>query len=193
MRTFKHLSALLGMACVLSAQAPVDFNSLATAAARFASRRVQGQQHPATLDLRLVRGDNGGNPAVLMSRASDVQRWTLFYNATYMEKDPVAGNPLPRSASLKCVRGTFSDFMMSKPPIPDCKTLEETWFATSLDGAIATLNANGYVRGFSQVEVKRPDLAGCPDDCVCVFTCPWERARVAISTTTGALLWYQSF
>ena len=71
--------------------------------------------------------------------------------------------------------------------------MEFTWLAVSLDGAIAQLNANGYVRGFSQVEVKKPDLPGIADDPVYVFTCPWERAKVAISANNGAFLWYQMF
>lgn len=195
MRAFNLASAFLGAACVLSAQTPVDLNSLASAAAKFASRRVQGQQHPATLDLRLIRGDNGGNPTLLMTRASDVQRWTLFYDASYADENdqPAEASLLPRSASLKCTRGLFSDFQLSKPPIPNTKSLEDTWFATTLDGAIHMLNAYGYVRGFSQVETRHPELPEYPDETVYVFNCPWERSLVAISTSTGLLSWYQVY
>jgi hypothetical protein len=59
----------------------------------------------------------------------------------------------------------------------------------TLDTAIANLNANGYVRGFSSVELERPDLANWPDDYVYVFTCPWEQRQFAISCQTGAMVW----
>ncbi len=190
----KPAMVLLCAAGTLAAQGAVDLNSLASAAKRYASHGLQGTHTPATLDLRLVRGDSGGNPAFLMSKASDVQRWTLFYQALYQVPEE-AGSvlPRPRSASVKCTKGVFSDFFLSTPPIPGCKSMEFTWVALSLDAAIASLNANGYVRGFSQVETKRPDGQGYPDELVYVFTCPWERAKVAISGNTGALAWYQMY
>lgn len=190
----KSAMILLCAAGALAAQGFVDLNSLASAAKRYASHGLQGTHSPATLDLRLVRGDNGANPAYLMSKASDVQRWTLFYEAQYQVPEE-AGSvlPRPRSASVKCTRGLFSDFFLSAPPISGCKSMEFTWVAVSLDAAIANLNLHGYVRGFSQVETKRPDANGYPDELVYVFTCPWERAKVAISGNTGALAWYQMY
>ena len=190
----KSAMILLCAVGTLAAQGSVDLNSLASAAKRYTSHGLQGTHSPATLDLRLVRGDNGGNPAFLMAKASDVQRWTLFYDAQYQVSEE-AGSvlPRPRSASVKCTKGLFSDFFLSAPPIPGCKSMEFTWVAVSLDSAIANLNLNGYVRGFSQVETKRPDAPSYPDELVYVFTCPWERAKVAISGNTGALAWYQMY
>ncbi|BDU71400.1 hypothetical protein [Mesoterricola silvestris] len=194
MISIKAALMALCTAGALSAQGAVDLNGLASAAKRFASQGLQGTHSPADLDLRLVRGDNGGNPAYLMSRAADVQRWTLFYEARYpVPEEAVAPAPRPRSASVKCTKGLFSDFLLSKSSIPACKSMENTWVAVNLDSAIAGLNANGYVRGFSQVETKRPDAPGYPDELVYVFTCPWERAKVAISGNTGALAWYQMY
>lgn len=183
---------LLCATSILGAQSPVDLNSLAMAAKRYASHGLQGQQFPATLDLREMKGDNGGNPNFLMMKATDVQRWTVFYNTSY--KTPSEDEIVrPKSASLKCVQGVFSDFFMSPQAIPDCKSIEFTWLAVPLDGAIAHLNALGFVRGFSLVETKDPDLTGFPPGLVYVFTCPWERTKVAISATTGALSWTESF
>ena len=82
---------------------------------------------------------------------------------------------------------------MATASVPDCKSLENTWLAITLDGAIAQLNANGYSRGFSQVETLRPDLAGYPEETVYVFTCPPERTEVAISASTGALTWHRIY
>jgi|GEM_PF-1151237 len=193
-----RLAALITCATVgLGAQVAVDLNSLTAAAARFASKGFQGQQHGQSLDLHLMRGDNGGNTSWLMTRSADVQRWTLFYDINY-ENAPANAQtdivlPAPRSASLKCCRGVFSDFFTSQPPIPNCKSMESTWMALSLDAAIAHLNTQGYQRGFSKVEVKRPDAPGIPGELVYVFTCPWERANVAISASTGAMVWLQMF
>lgn len=129
---------------------------------------------------------------MLMQRATDVQRWTIFYDASY--KRPLTEQAAtPRSASVKCVQGMFSDFFMSPETVPDCKSMEYAWLAVSLDSAIAQLNAQGYVRGFSQVDVKNPDQAGIPQGLVYIFTCPWERTRAAISATTGQLSWIQMY
>lgn len=185
---------LLCAAGTLAAQGAVDLNGLTAAARRYASQGLQGTQSHATLDLRLLRGDNGGNPALLMTKASDVQRWTIFYEAQYkLGSEEGAALPKPHSASLKCTRGIFSDFFLSTPSIPQCKSMEFTWVAVSLDAAVYNLNLHGYVRGFSQVETKRPEAPGYPDELVYVFTCPWERTKVAISGNTGALAWYQMY
>ncbi len=180
---------LLCAAGALSAQVPVDLNGLAAAAQRYANHGVQGQAHPLALDLRLMKGDNGGDPDTLMGRSADVVRWTVFYNA----RPGLEALAQARSASVKCTRGTFGDFFTSPSPIPDCKSLEATWLAVNLDAAIGQLNANGYVRGFSLVAVKRPQVPGISDEPVYVFTCPWERQEVAISAATGAMVWIQQF
>ena len=143
----------------------------------------------ASLDLRLMKGDGGNVPATLMARAADVQHWSIFYNLAGTGTDP----DRPRSASLQCTRGQFSDFSTARPAVPDCQSLEDTWVAVTLDSAIAQLNALGYVRGFAGVELKRPDLPGLPADLVYVFDCPWERTYVAISGNTGAEVWYQVY
>ena len=193
MTFLKPALTLLCASGILAAQAPIDLNGLVAAAAKYSNHGLQGEQRPpAALDLRLMRGDNDAQPAFLMVRATDVTRWTIFYNAEYPKPVPET-IVLPRSASLKCVKGIFTDFLLSTPAVPDCKTMDNMWLPLPLDGAIAALNTSGYVRGFSQVEVKRPDLPGCPDGLVYVFTCPWERTRVAISCATGAVSWYQMY
>jgi hypothetical protein len=191
MSIFKLAMPFLCAAAALTAQVPVDLNGLAVAAGRYASHGVQGQPHQPALDLRLLKGDNGADPSILMGKATDVQRWTVFYDASPTAKDELV--PPIGSASVKCIRGLFSDFFTSPSAIPNCKSLEATWFALNLDAAIAQLNANGYIRGFSEVSVRRPDGLGIPDEPVYVFTCPWERTIVAISTNTGAVIWYQQF
>jgi len=197
----KRAATILCVAGALGAQTPVDLNGLAVAASHYVSHGLQGQAHAPALDLRLLRGDNGGDAVHLMSAAADVVRWTLFYNASYgrpaLQEDlalPVQEDlTLARSASAKCCKGTFSDFLLAKAPIPASKSMEFTWLAVTLDAAIARLNANGYVRGFSQVEVKKPDVPGLSDESVYIFTCPWERTKVAISANNGAFVWYQMF
>jgi hypothetical protein len=93
------------------------------------------------------------------------------------------------TAQAECTQGVFNNFHFSGSPVKNVKSLEFTWVAVSLDGAIASLNASGYVRGFSSVEMVRPGLANWPDDYVYVFTCPWERREVAISCQSGAMAW----
>ena len=174
------LKIALALICAAgAAQAQVDLNSLESAATRYTSHGVQGQPHPVDLDLRLIRGDSGNAPPTLMGRATDVQRWCSFYNIS-------GGGGL-------CNHGQFADFQTAAAPIPDCKSIEDSWVAVTLDSAIAQLNAQGYVRGFSAVSLRRPDLPGVPDDLTYVFTCPWERAFVAISGTSGALIWTQMY
>jgi hypothetical protein len=191
------LPAIILAACALPGQAAVDLNGLAAAAGRFATRGMQGSQFPLNLDLRLIRGEGDPKGQVLMGTAQDVQSWVLFYNAantlnaTTTPSDVLPAGP--RSASVKCTKGVFHDFLTAPAPIPDCKSLDGTWFAVSLDAAVTQLNALGYVRGFSRVEARRPNRPDTPPDLVYVFTCPWERTNVAISATTGALAWYQTF
>lgn len=197
MSSLKLLPAVILTACVVPAQAAVDLNGLAAAAGRFATRGMQGSQFPLALDLRLIRGDGDPKGQVLMATAQDVQNWVLFYNAANTLGAPVTPPDLlpqgPRSASVKCTQGVFHDFLTAPAPIPDCRSLDGTWFAVSLDAAVAQLNALGYVRGFSRVEARRPNRSDTPPDLVYIFTCPWERTNVAISASSGALAWYQTF
>ena len=118
MSILKPSLTVLCTAGLLSAQSSIDLNSLASAAAQYGNHGLQGvHTPPATLDLHLLRGDNGGNPALLMTKAGDVARWSIFYNTQY--KLPVPeGIVLPKSASLKCVKGVFSDFALATPAIP---------------------------------------------------------------------------
>jgi hypothetical protein len=191
MFSLKTSVAICVAAGAVSAQA-IDLNGLTLAASRFANGGMQSQPLPLVTDLRLMRGERIDNPSLLMAKATDVQRWTIFYGVS-IRAGATEVIAHPQSASLKCTHGHFSDFLLSAPPIPKSKSLENTWFAISLDGAIGQLNAQGYVRGFSKVEVKWPDATGFLDEPVYIFKCPWERADVAISVVTGALVWYQMF
>jgi len=180
----------LALLCIaVAAQAQVDLNTLESAASRYTSHGVTGIPNHASLDLQLLRGDGGTVPATLMVRAADVQHWSLFYNLAGVG----AGPDQPRSVDLQCDKGLFSGISTGRSPIPDCRSLEDLWVAVTLDAAIAQLNGLGYVRGFSEVELRRPDLPGVPAEPVYVFNCPWERTYVAISGNTGAMTWYQVY
>jgi hypothetical protein len=181
-----------------------DLNTLVNAAAHYVSSGMAGEHSPETLALSDITGDNGStNATVLMSSAADVQHWTFRYRIQAAGTPPVAqalpGCPAPtqpqphRTVVAQCTQGVFNHFAFSPVPVSGVKSLEYTWVAVSLDQAIANLNSNGYVRGFSSVEVKRPDQAGLPQDLVYVFNCPWERQQVAISGQTGALTWTYSY
>jgi hypothetical protein len=180
----------------MMAQSATDLNGLAAAAAHYVSSGMSGVHDPETLALCKIVGNNGSQvPDVLMTKATDVQHWTFSYKVGATPSDPAAPQdpePKPKphlTAQAECTRGVFNSFHFSSTPVKDVKSLEFTWVALSLDSAIASLNAYGYVRGFSSVELVRPDLANWPDDYVYVFTCPWERQEVAISCQTGALTW----
>ena len=148
-----------------------------------------------TLALAKVVGNYSTQfPDALMTKATDVQHWTFFYRfGGRASEDPLRdpeAKPKPHLSVLaECTQGVFNHFRYSSSAVTHVKSLEYTWVAVSLDNAIANLNANGFIRGFSSVEVLRPDLAQWPDDMVYLFTCPWERREVAISTQTGAMLW----
>lgn len=174
----------------LAAQGPVDLNGLASSADRYLTHKLQASPFPISRELVLMRGDNGGDAAHLMGRTADVKRWTLFYN---VEASGPSSETLPRSASVKCQQGIFGEYLTSAKPVPYCKSIQDTWLAVNLDSAIQQLNAHGYTRGFSKVEIKRPDRPGFSEELAYVFTCPWERAHVAISASTGAYIWYQAY
>jgi hypothetical protein len=177
----------------MMAQGATDLNGLVTAAAHYVSSGMSGAHDPQTLALSKIIGNNGSQtPEFLMTKATDVQHWTFLYKISDIPaaaQDPDA-KPKPRvTVQAECTQGVFGDFRYSSTPVKNAKSLEFTWVAVPLDGAIANLNANGYVRGFSSVEMLRPDMANWPDDYVYVFTCPWERREVAISCQTGAMVW----
>jgi len=187
---FKRMLPALCISLAATAQAPADLNGLVAAARGVASQGMHGQKDPGALDLQSILGE-GENPVILLNTAQDVQHWTLSYAVKYL--GPPQPQPLPQTASLDCIRGKFGNFLLSEPPLLGHQSLENTWFAIPLGTAISQLNLNGYQRGFSRVELKRLLQAGVPDEMVYVFTCPWERARVAISANTGSLVWYQMF
>jgi hypothetical protein len=154
---------------------------------------VAGTHQPLALALHRIVGNNGSStPEFLMTRATDVLHWTFLYRITDSGAEAASADarPAPKvAAQAECTKGVFSNFRLSDKPVTGVKSLEYTWVAVSLDSAVQNLNANGFVRGFSSVEVVRPDLAHWPDEMVYLFNCPWERREVAISTQTGALLW----
>ncbi|HLO66091.1 MAG TPA: hypothetical protein VK188_03670 [Holophaga sp.] len=188
--TNPFLAAAAAIALPLAAQGPVDLNGLASSADRYLSHKLQASPYPISRDLILMRGDNGGDEAHLMGRTVDVKRWTIFYN---VEASGPSSETLPRSASVKCQKGVFGEYLTSPKPVLYCKSIQDTWLAVNLDSAIQQLNAHGYTRGFSRVEIKRPDRPGFSDELAYVFTCPWERAHVAISASTGAYIWFQAY
>ncbi|MGA2081495.1 MAG: hypothetical protein ABSH53_12925 [Holophaga sp.] len=105
---------------------------------------------------------------------------------------PAPAPPAPRkhvSVTAECTHGVFNNFRYSDKAVKGLKTLDFTWIAASLDTAIGSLNASGYVQGFTSVGILRPDLPSWPDELVYVFNCPFERRQVAISCQTGELAW----
>jgi hypothetical protein len=176
------------------AQSVSDINGLASAASQFAAHGVSGTQHQMQLDLREIKGDNALVPGALMNKALDIQRWTFFYNLNAAPgTSGDAGKPAPMSASCKCVNSLFSDFHLAAHPIPATKSLQFTWVATTVDQAIQALNQQGYVRGFSEVKLVRPDAPGVPDGYVYIFNCPWERTLVAVSAASGEVTWLEQY
>jgi hypothetical protein len=191
---------MIPIACLsasLAAQTANDLNGLVSAAAHYVSNGMSGARDPESLALsKLVGNYSTQFPDALMTRATDVQHWTFFYKFSSSApkeewQDPEA-KPKPKphlSVEAECTQGVFNNFRYSSMPVTRVKSLEYTWVAVSLDNAIASLNANGYIRGFSSVELQRPDIPNWPDEFVYVFNCPWERRQVAISCQTGAMAW----
>ena len=189
---------MIPVACLstsLLAQTANDLNGLATAAAHYVSNGMAGARDPESLALSKIVGNYSTQfPNALMTKATDVQHWTFLYNFSKPARqeelsDPEAKPEPHRSVQAECTQGVFNNFHYSSKLVTHVKSLEFTWVAVSLDNAILNLNANGYIRGFSSVELQRPNLANWPDDFVYVFNCPWERREVAISCQTGALTW----
>jgi len=196
MNLFKFIVPLACISINLPAQSTNDLNGLVSVAAHYVSSGMAGTRQPVALALHKVVGDNGALASqFLMSRASDVQHWTFMYRINAAETSATGPDCLPDkpgpkvSAQAQCTNGVFNSFLLSDKPVVGVKSLENTWVAIPLDGAIQNLNANGYVQGFSSVELVRPDRPNLPDDMAYVFTCPWERRVVAISSQTGALAW----
>ena len=189
---------LIPIACIstsLAAQTANDLNGLVSAASHFVSNGMAGSRDPQSLALSKVIGNYSTQfPDALMTKATDVQHWTFLYNFSKHadDADPQApdAKPAPHlSVQAECTSGVFNNFRYSSKPVTRVKSLEFTWVAVSLDNAIANLNANGYMRGFSSVELQRPNIPNWPDEFVYVFNCPWERREVAISCQTGAMAW----
>jgi hypothetical protein len=191
---------LIPIACIstsMLAQTANDLNGLVAAAAHYVSSGLAGTHDTESLVLGKIIGNNGSQaPTYLMTKATDVQHWTFLYQVNGARPGDVVADPQPKphlSAQAECTQGVFKNFHFSDQPVKGVKSLEFTWVAVSLDNAIANLNANGFVRGFSSVELMRPDLANWPDDYVYVFNCPWERQEVGISCQTGAMAWSYSY
>jgi hypothetical protein len=142
-----------------------------------------------------------------MSKATDVIHWTFLYSVRKAavpnadgspalplldsEADAAGAEPFPKHNSLtvQSLRGVFGSFKYSPSKVADCQSLEFTWIAVPLNDAIQRLNGLGYIRGFATVTLMRPADPRLPSEYVYVFDCPWERARVALSTQTGDLVW----
>jgi hypothetical protein len=180
------------------AQSIGDLNGLVSAAAQYSAHGVAGTRHSMSLDLRQIKGESALAPGALMTKALDIQHWTFFYNLgagadSASAPGDDASLPVSRSASCKCVNSLFSDFHLSPHAIPATKSLQDTWIAATLEQAIQSLNNQGYVRGFSEVRLERPDSKVIPDGFVYIFTCPWERTRVAVSAANGEVNWLEQY
>jgi hypothetical protein len=195
------LKWMIPIACVstaVMAQGATDLNGLVAAAAHYVSSGMASARDPESLALSKVVGNYSSQQTnVLMTTAADVQHWTFLYRiepgaAAPAPPEAQPPDPLPqphRAVTAECAQGVFRNFRYSRTPVKGLKSLEYTWAAVTLDSAIANLNANGYIRGFTSVQLERPDDANVPDAFVYVFDCPLERRRVAISCQTGALAW----
>jgi hypothetical protein len=176
-----------------------DLNGLVSAASHYVSSGLAAARVPETLGLSKISGDYSTQyPGAVMSKASDVQHWTFLYKVNKSAPPTLDGlaDPAPKehvAVTAECTTGVFNNFKFSDQPVTGVKSLEFIWVAQSLDSAIANLNANGYVRGFSKVSIVRPDAANWSDELVYVFNCPFERREVAISAQTGALTWTYNY
>lgn len=211
---------LIPAACLttaLTAQSVNDLNGLVSAAGKYVTSGMAASRDPQSLGLcKMVGNYDDKVPNALMTRASEVQHWTFLYRiqsglpgpgldapvdcpqppTAPPSAPPTTSAPAPMShvaVTAECSKGIFHDFRYSSKPVTGLKSLDNTWMAVSLDSAVASLNANGCVRGFTAVSVMRPDLPNWPDELVYVFSCPWERRDVAISCQTGALAWTYGF
>ena len=203
---------LVPAACLttaLAAQSVNDLNGLVSAAGKFVTSGMAASRDPQSLGLfKMVGNYDDKITNVLLTKASQVQHWTFLYEihsgmpgpgldgADKAPQPPAAPPAFPEQApkphvavTAECSKGVFHDFHYSNKPVLGLKSLDNTWMAVSLDSAVASLNANGYVRGFTAVSVMRPDMPNWSDELVYVFSCPWERRDVAISCQTGALVW----
>jgi hypothetical protein len=189
------------VAATLGAQGINDVNGLVSAANHYVSSGMAASRDPQPLGLYKLLGNYSDQaPNTLMGKASDVLHWTFLYKIDTTGQESLGPGDCPTApakphvaVTAECTKGVFHDFHYSDKPVTGLKSLENTWLAVNLDAAVATLNANGYVRGFTSVSVERPDLANWPDDLVYVFNCPYERRQVGISCQTGALLWTYAF
>jgi len=200
---------LIPAACLttaLAAQSVNDLNGLVSAAGKFVSSGMAASRDPQTLGLHKIVGNYDDKaPNTLMGKAADVQHWTFLYKINaggpgHKDLDeagtcpqPPSGPKLHVAVTAECTKGVFHDFRYSAKPVTGFKPLDYTWMAVSLDSAVASLNASGYVRGFTAVSIMRPDRPNWPDDLVYVFSCPFERQDVAISCQTGTLAWTYPF
>lgn len=190
MLTAKWLVPAACLTTALSAQSFNDLNGLASAASHFVSSGMAASRDPQPLGLHKIVGNYDDKaPNTLMNRASDVQHWTFLYKIQVGPGPQAPAGPPHPAVTAECSRGVFHDFHYSDKPVQGLKGLDNTWIATSLENAIANLNANGYVRGFTAVSIMRPDMPNWSDELVYVFKCPWERRDVAISCQTGAMVW----
>lgn len=195
MLSAKWLIPIVCASSAMLAQTANDLNGLVSAAANYVSSGMSGSHDPQTLALSKISGNSGSVfPDVLMTKATDVQHWTFLYriNTGHPKDEASLQDPAPQTHTAvmaECTQGIFNNFRYSGTPVTGVKSLQFTWVAVSLDNAILNLNANGYVRGFSTVDLMRPDITGFPDEYVYVFNCPWERRECAVSCQTGALVW----
>jgi len=205
MRSALWLVPALLASTSLFSQSMGDLNGLLGGASSYVHQGLASTHFTESLQLAKVTADNGGDAAHLMTRGVDAVHWNFFYRIVTkpevdLAADQDAAKPKPKpkprvhhAVLAECSRGIYGGFKYSPILITDVKPLENTWIAIAMDDAIAQLNANGYVRGFSEVELMRPSYPNVPDEYVYVFNCPWERAKVAISSQTGALTWASQY
>ena len=195
MSASKWFLPILAASGTLMAQTLGDLNGLTSTASRYVNHGLGGTHGRMAPELCKINGDNGGNDSILMTRSTDVVHWTFRYQLGASVTEEQAPDKLPEHNSLtvQSKRGIFGDFKYSPDKVMDAKSVEYAWIGISLGDAIRQLNYNGYSRGFSAVTLMRPADPKMPDEYVYVFTCPWERTRVAVSTQTGALTWVAQY
>jgi len=176
----------------LFAQTMGDLNGLTQAASHYVSHGMAAGRDTQPLELTRIFGDTGDS-ATLITKGVQIIHWTFQYRVVQTPGLDTLGEEPHRQVLAQCHRGIFDDFQYSQALVTDAKSLEFAWIAVSLDDAITQLGKHGFTKGFAKVTLMRPMNPTLPDEYVYVFDCPGDKAIVAISTQTGALMWTERY